>query len=46
MTETATIETNYVLLEAHSRLLKSNADMMRSNHERLLAIAAKLGVAA
>ena len=37
---------NNTLLEANSRLLKSNATMMQGDHDLLMAIAAKLGVAA
>lgn len=46
LTDTTTIETNHALLGANSRLLKSDAEVMRSNHDLLLAIAARGGVAA
>lgn len=40
-----TLESNDPLVR-NNALLQSNAEMMRSNHDLLLAIAAKLGVAA
>ena len=46
LTDTTTIEMNSALLIKSNVLLQSNAEMMRSSHELLLAIAARLGVAA
>jgi uncharacterized protein YaaN involved in tellurite resistance len=39
------LHANNALIETNNRLLRANAVMMQKNHDLLLAIAAKLGIA-